>query len=102
VSYRCDVCQEVVAPRKPRLTHCLMKDVGIPPCTVRQIARELACCKTCHTMLGAGIPLAIVIRQRGEGATLEPPTKAAPKKVLQRVEFRGKIVTLWRAKQSPV
>lgn len=96
MSYRCDVCREVVAPHKPRLTHPLMKVDG------KQIVRELACCKTCHTMLEAGMPLGVVTRERGKGATLEPPTKAVPKLKLQRVELRGKVITLWRAKQGLV
>jgi hypothetical protein len=75
--YRCEVCQNVSAPREGRNTHNIMRTVTNPlPRT--EIAREVICCHSCKGLLAEGIPLDFLIRHGGKAKRIGEPI-AAPK-----------------------
>lgn len=81
--YKCSVCAAVSAPRQPQLRHVVTRHVlhahvvdGKRTSTTRtEIAAELPVCHACYKLLELGIPLKMLIKQRG--------TQAAPVRKVQ-------------------
>lgn len=71
MSYRCEVCKNIVPPMKTRLTHAELKKDG-------NIAREMGVCPGCKDLLLTGLTVYEVAKLRGYEPVYPPPLLPDP------------------------
>jgi hypothetical protein len=94
--YRCEVCQEVSKPGEPQHHYAVMRAVRGPTINVlprsspvshdtvsgkavrQEVDRELAVCTACNDALTHGIPLSVLLTQRGKPKVVRVQTVHVP------------------------
>lgn len=84
--YRCEVCKVVSLPGAPRRTYNVLRTlphteyVGEQaiPSTRTEIIREIPVCGSCHASLSSGVPLPILVRQKGQAIVIPSTPRPGP------------------------